>query len=364
MFLKDQLHADLLRQKPLRLVKAQCRGVAAPYVECEVIAAALARERHRRLVKRFADVRAAQGLVNAKIVNVKRFDIGQRTAAVMLLIHAEAVALHLVALVDRHQNGALCVIKHLSQLVVGIFSANAKDIGAAAVMHQAHLRQKIPDFWYILFFCPSDHFSSSFRKDLNHIVILFHIPCQGKFASILSLPIYYIGRGRIAFGRHRRPNPSVLPKLVICFFKNPYGLCDFRAIINTIAPCCCIDIFFVKEESAMKKEKQSDANTHRKFGIRDKLAYAAGDLGCNMSFSLKSTVQTFWLVYMMLETGLLSVLLLFVQIWDAVNDPLIGTLIDNDKRSYRLGKFKTYVLVGACGLLLRRTKLIAIRGQS
>ena len=102
----------------------------------------------------------------------------------------------------------------------------------------------------------------------------------------------------------------------------------------------------------MKKEKQSDANTHRKFGIRDKLAYAAGDLGCNMSFSLKSTVQTFWLVYMMLETGLLSVLLLFVQIWDAVNDPLIGTLIDNDKRSYRLGKFKTYVLVGACGLLI------------
>ena len=31
----------------------------------------------------------------------------------------------------------------------------------------------------------------------------------------------------------------------------------------------------------MKKEKKLDANGHRKFGIRDKLAYAAGDLGCN-----------------------------------------------------------------------------------
>ena len=60
----------------------------------------------------------------------------------------------------------------------------------------------------------------------------------------------------------------------------------------------------------------------------DKIAYAAGDFGCNMSFGLKGTVQTFWLTYMMLETGLLSVLLLLVQIWDAVNDPIIGAVID------------------------------------
>ena len=90
----------------------------------------------------------------------------------------------------------------------------------------------------------------------------------------------------------------------------------------------------------------------RPFGIRDSLAYAAGDLGCNMSFALKGTVQTFWLVYMMLETGLLSLLLLLVQIWDAVNDPLIGTMIDNDKRNYKRGKFKQYILIGACGLLI------------
>ncbi len=102
----------------------------------------------------------------------------------------------------------------------------------------------------------------------------------------------------------------------------------------------------------MKKEVKLDANGHRKFGIRDKVAYAAGDLGCNMSFSLKGTVQTFWLVFMMLETGLLSILLLLVQIWDAVNDPLIGSLIDNDKRKYKMGKFKTYILIGACGLLV------------
>ena len=102
----------------------------------------------------------------------------------------------------------------------------------------------------------------------------------------------------------------------------------------------------------MAKEKKLDANGKRKFGIRDKVAYAAGDLGCNMSFSLKGTVQTFWLVFMMMETGLLSILLLLVQIWDAVNDPLIGTIIDKDTRKYKLGKFRTYVLIGACGLLV------------
>ena len=102
----------------------------------------------------------------------------------------------------------------------------------------------------------------------------------------------------------------------------------------------------------MKKQPKLDANGKRKFGILDKIAYAAGDLGCNMSFSLKGTVQTFWLVFMMMETGLLSGLLLLVQIWDAINDPLIGSLIDNDKRKYKMGKFKTYIFIGACGLLV------------
>ena len=102
----------------------------------------------------------------------------------------------------------------------------------------------------------------------------------------------------------------------------------------------------------MKKAPLLDANGKRKFGIRDKLAYAAGDIGCNLSFGLKSTVQTFWLVYMMMETGLFSILLLIVQAWDAINDPLIGSLIDSDKRKYKMGKYKTYIFIGACGLLV------------
>ena len=43
----------------------------------------------------------------------------------------------------------------------------------------------------------------------------------------------------------------------------------------------------------MKKQRQLDQNGKPKFGMIDKVAYAAGDFGCNMSFSLKGTVQTF-----------------------------------------------------------------------
>ncbi len=101
-----------------------------------------------------------------------------------------------------------------------------------------------------------------------------------------------------------------------------------------------------------KKPQLLDENGKRKFGIWDKLAYAAGDAGCNLSFGLKNTVQTFWLVYMMMETGMFSLLLVLVQAWDAINDPLIGSLIDNDKRKYKMGKYKTYILIGAIGLLV------------
>ena len=93
-------------------------------------------------------------------------------------------------------------------------------------------------------------------------------------------------------------------------------------------------------------------NNKRPFGMRDKLSYAAGDLGCNMSFALKSTIMAiFWTQFMALGETLYATLLLVVQIWDAINDPLLGSLFDMDKRKYKHGKFKTYIFIGALGLL-------------
>ena len=103
----------------------------------------------------------------------------------------------------------------------------------------------------------------------------------------------------------------------------------------------------------MKKTHELDSKGFRKFGIRDSIAYAAGDFGCNMSFALKGTMAIFWTQFMKMDSILYAGLLILVQIWDAINDPLIGTIIDNDKkRKYKRGKFLAYIWLGSLGLLV------------
>ena len=101
----------------------------------------------------------------------------------------------------------------------------------------------------------------------------------------------------------------------------------------------------------MKKTPQLDENGKRKFGIRDSVSYAAGDLGCNMSFALKGTMALFWTQVMGLGLWY-SLLLVIVQVWDAINDPLIGSIIDADRRKYRRNKFLSYIWFGSIGLIV------------
>ncbi len=101
----------------------------------------------------------------------------------------------------------------------------------------------------------------------------------------------------------------------------------------------------------MKKQPELDANGKRKFSIRDSVAYAAGDLGCNMSFALKGTMALFWTQVMGLSLWY-SLLLVVVQVWDAINDPLIGSIIDADKRKYKRNKFLAYIWFGSIGLIV------------
>ncbi len=89
----------------------------------------------------------------------------------------------------------------------------------------------------------------------------------------------------------------------------------------------------------------------RPFGIRDSVAYAAGDLGCNMSFALKSTMSIFWTQFMGMDLWY-AALLVIVQVWDAINDPLIGSIIDADKRNYKRNKFLAYIWAGSIGLVV------------
>ena len=77
----------------------------------------------------------------------------------------------------------------------------------------------------------------------------------------------------------------------------------------------------------------------RKFGMLDKLAYGAGDFGCNMSFALKGTMTLFWTQFMGIDTIVMAGLTLVTQVWDAINDPLLGAMVDADRRKYSRNKF-------------------------
>ena len=104
----------------------------------------------------------------------------------------------------------------------------------------------------------------------------------------------------------------------------------------------------------MKKKNAPmlDANGHRPFGIRDSVAYAAGDLGCNMSFALKGTIMPLFWTQVMGLSAWYSLLIIILQVWDAINDPLIGTMIDSDRRKYRRNKFLQYIWFGSIGLIV------------
>jgi len=97
----------------------------------------------------------------------------------------------------------------------------------------------------------------------------------------------------------------------------------------------------------VKTEKQ-----HRSFGMRDCLAYAAGDLGCNMSFALKGTIMPLFWTQVMGLSAWYSLLIVILQVWDAINDPLIGSIVDADRHKYRRNKFLQYIWVGSIGLII------------
>ena len=101
-----------------------------------------------------------------------------------------------------------------------------------------------------------------------------------------------------------------------------------------------------KEWNHMSENKKT-----RKFGMIDNLAYAAGDFGCNMSFALKGTMAIFWTQFMKMDLWY-SLLLVIVQVWDAINDPLIGSMVDADKRQYKRNKFLQYIWFGSIGLIV------------
>lgn len=101
-----------------------------------------------------------------------------------------------------------------------------------------------------------------------------------------------------------------------------------------------------------KKERQLDENGFRKFGMMDKLSYGAGDFACNTSFALAgSFFTTFYTQYMGIKSVHFALILILLKIWDAINDPLMGGILDNAKPDKNGSKYRRFILGGGIGLV-------------
>ena len=85
-----------------------------------------------------------------------------------------------------------------------------------------------------------------------------------------------------------------------------------------------------------------------KFGWKDKIGYALGDFGCNLSFVMQSS---FFMVYYVTCLGInpahYGLLILLTKIWDGVNDPLVGSLTDKLRPKNGKDKFKPWIFFGS-----------------
>ena len=87
--------------------------------------------------------------------------------------------------------------------------------------------------------------------------------------------------------------------------------------------------------------------------------YMFGDWGGCMTFTLMSSIFTIYCTDCLgVDTGILGTLVIIWTIWDAINDPMMGALMDKAfaKKANAKGKFRPW--------LLRATPLLAVTGAA
>jgi melibiose permease/lactose/raffinose/galactose permease len=106
------------------------------------------------------------------------------------------------------------------------------------------------------------------------------------------------------------------------------------------------------ETSAMQTiEKQIDGGCFMKLEKRNRITFGLGTIGRDMIYTLESIyLITFFTEVRQLSDAMLAAVggvLTFMRIFDALNDPLMGVVVDNT--STRFGKYKPWLVTGVLG---------------
>ena len=82
----------------------------------------------------------------------------------------------------------------------------------------------------------------------------------------------------------------------------------------------------------------------KSFNMGDKIGYALGDFGCAAFFAFVSSyLMVFYTDVLGISAAAVGTLFIVARIWDAINDPIMGALVDKVGTS-KHGKFRPYVV--------------------
>lgn len=96
-----------------------------------------------------------------------------------------------------------------------------------------------------------------------------------------------------------------------------------------------------------KKEKQV-----KEFNMGDKIGYALGDVGCGTFFQFVTTyLMVFYTDVLGISAAAVGTLFIVARIWDAINDPIMGVIVDKTGTS-EYGKFRPYLIRFGIPMLL------------
>ncbi|MBQ8209658.1 MAG: MFS transporter [Clostridia bacterium] len=84
----------------------------------------------------------------------------------------------------------------------------------------------------------------------------------------------------------------------------------------------------------------------KKGGLLSYLGYGVGAIGLDLSYGLFNSYLNKYLTDVLkLSSNFLLVLTPLARIWDGINDPMMGSIVDNGK--FRMGKYRPWILIGS-----------------
>lgn len=97
-------------------------------------------------------------------------------------------------------------------------------------------------------------------------------------------------------------------------------------------------------ENVAKKEITPDANAHpNKIGIKEGMGYMLGDAGNLFVLTyVSSFLKVFYTDVLKIAPGKVANLFLITRLWDAINDPMWGTIVAK-RRPGKDGKYRSYI---------------------